>query len=510
MEEIFMNCVQLFLQTADRLPNKVAIVFRNVEITYSQLKEQVLKFANGLIEAGITPDSHVALLMPNCPQYIISYYGVLAAGATIVPANPLYTERELSYILNHSDAQAVIYHEFIQPTIDKTKASLTLTETFIEFSEANPNCTWNQILQHEELAVPNERGIEGIAQILYTSGTTGNPKGVMLSDDNLSYMTNLLIRELGILEDDRIIVVLPIFHTLSKMAGVWAALVHGATIYLEERFVPDAILEMIERVKATVFYGVPTMFTLFTMSPRLKEIDYSSLRLFGSGGASIPVEIIERIQNSIGVPVAEAYGQTEATVMITCQPLNGERIPGSVGLPVDGIGFRIVAPDGRDVPQGEIGEIVFNGRSAMMGYYKNPEATAATIRDGWVHSGDLAYQDGHGNVFIVDRIKDMIIRGGYNIYPREIEEVLYTHPAIAECAVLGEPHEVFGEEVAAFVVTKTPISAEELQAYCQEHLAKYKIPRIFYFLDSLPKNATGKILKTPLRKQLNEKSEEVS
>ena len=504
-----MNCAQLFLDTADRLPNKVAIVFRNQEITYSELKQQVLKFANGLIEAGITPDSHVALLMTNCPQYIISYYGVLAAGATIVPVNPLYTDRELSYILNNADTKAVIYHELIQPTIDKTKAALTTADLLIEFSETNPHCTWNQLLEHAPLSVPNERGDSGIAQILYTSGTTGNPKGVMLSDDNLANMTTLLIRELGILEDDRVIVVLPIFHTLSKMAGVWAALVHGATIYLEERFIPDAILELIERVKATVFYGVPTMFTMFTMSPRLKEFDYSSLRLFGSGGASIPVEIIERIQNSIGVPVAEAYGQTEATVMITCQPLNGERIAGSVGLPVDGIGFRIVTPDGRDVPQGEIGEIVFNGRSAMMGYYKNPEATAATIRDGWVHSGDLAYQDERGNVFIVDRIKDMIIRGGYNIYPREIEEVLYTHPAIAECAVLGEPDEVFGEEVAAFVVTKTPVTVEELQAHCLEHIAKYKVPQIFYFLEALPKNATGKILKSPLRKQIKEKSEEV-
>lgn len=505
-----MNCVQLLLETADRLPNKVAIVFRNEEITYSQLKGQILRFANGLIQAGITPDSHIALLMPNCPQYIISYYGVLAAGATVVPANPLYTERELTYILNNSDANAVIYHELISPTIEKTKPSLLITDTFIEFSETNTDCTWNQIVNHPPLESANTRGTEGIAQILYTSGTTGNPKGVMHSDDNLANMTQLLIRELGLLEDDRVIVVLPIFHTLSKMAGVWAALVCGTTIYLEERFVPDAILEMIERVKATVFYGVPTLFTLFTMSPRLKDFDYSSLRLFGSGGASIPVEIIERIQNSIGVTLSEAYGQTEATVMITCQPLNGEKIAGSVGLPVDGIGFRIVTPDDRDVPQGEIGEIVFNGRSAMMGYYKNPEATASTIRNGWVHSGDLAYQDERGNIFIVDRIKDMIIRGGYNIYPREIEEVLYTHPAVVECAIVGEPHEVLGEEIIAFVVTKTPVSSEELQAYCGQHLAKFKVPRVFHFLQSLPKNATGKIFKEPLRKQVKENSEGVS
>ena len=317
----------------------------------------------------------------------------------------------------------------------------------------------------------------------------------MLTDDNLSYITEILIRTLGILESDRIIVVLPVFHTLSKMAALWTALTQGATIFLEERFVPDAILEMIERIQATVFYGVPTMFTLFTMSPKINDFDYSSLRLFGSGGASIPVEVIDRIQKNIGVTLSEAYGQTEATVLITCQPIDGEQITGSVGLPVEGIGFRIVNPEGNDVAQGEIGEIVFNGRGAMKGYYKNPEATAATVRNGWVHTGDLAYQDPKGNVYIVDRIKDMIIRGGYNIYPREIEEVLYMHPAIAECAIVGEPDPVLGEEVVAFIVKRAEVTEEQLQEFCAQHLAKYKVPRIYRFLDSLPKNATGKTLK---------------
>jgi long-chain acyl-CoA synthetase len=193
--------------------------------------------------------------------------------------------------------------------------------------------------------------------------------------------------------------------------------------------------------------------------------------------------------------------------MITCQPLDGERIAGSVGLPVEGVGFRIVTPDGQDVPQGEIGEIVFNGRGAMMGYYKNPEATAATVRDGWVHTGDLAYQDENRNVYIVDRIKDMIIRGGYNVYPREVEEVLYAHPAIAEAAVLGQPDDVLGEEVTAFIVAKEDVTEEQLTAHCKQHLAEYKVPRIYHFIEALPKNATGKILKAPLRKQIHAENE---
>lgn len=495
-----MNCAQLFMNTAERLPEKVAIVFRQQEITFGELRERIYRFAAGLIEAGIQPNDHVALLMPNCPQYIISYFGVLAAGATVVPANPMYTPRELTYILNNSDSKAVIYHELINPIIEAVKPGLAVTDTFIEYSESNIDCTWNQYEQASPIQALTPRDEGDTAQILYTSGTTGNPKGVMLTHDNLSYITSLLIRELGVIESDRIIVVLPIFHVLSKMAALWTALTQGATIFLEERFIPDAILEMIGRVQATVFYGVPTMFTLFTMSPRINEFDYSSLRLFGSGGASIPLEIINRIQKSIGVTLSEAYGQTESTVLITCQPINGEQIPGSVGLPVEGIGFSIVNPEGKAVPQGEIGEIVFNGRGAMKGYYKNPEATAATIRDGWVHTGDLAYQDPKGNVYIVDRVKDMIIRGGFNIYPREVEEVLYAHPSIAECAVVGEPNPVLGEEVVAFIVKKSDVSETELQEHCAEHLAHYKVPRIYHFLDSLPKNATGKTLKEPLRK----------
>ena len=500
-----MNCVQLLVDTATRLPEKTALVFRNEETSYKDLVNQIFKFANGLRENGIKENMHVGILMGNSPQYIISYYALLSIGATVVPLNPQYREKELAYILNNADAVALIYHNVLDSIVQLAKPDLPTTNLFIEYSEADPDCTWNQLLNHEPIEALVERNPDDTAQILYTSGTTGLPKGAMITDDNLAWMTEIMARELGTVEEDRCIVVLPVFHALAKMAGLWGPFYVGATVYLEERFIPDAILEMIEREKITIFTGVPTMFTFFAHSPRLKDFDYSSLRIFGSGGASIPVEIIDRIRNEIGVEIAEAYGQTEATIMITAMPLGAEKVPGSVGQPVDGIDFRIVTPDNKDVPQGEIGEIIFRGRNAMKGYYKNPEATASTIIDGWVHTGDLAYQDEKGNVFIVDRMKDMIIRGGYNVYPREIEEVLYTHQAVVECAVIGEPHDIFGEEIVAYVVVKNDVTEEELSTFCKQNLANYKVPRIFRYLDALPKTATGKILKGPLKQKTSVK-----
>jgi long-chain acyl-CoA synthetase len=239
---------------------------------------------------------------------------------------------------------------------------------------------------------------------------------------------------------------------------------------------------------------------MFVHSPKLKELTISHLRLAGCGGATLPVEIIEKVKETMGVEIGEGYGQTESTVMISCFPPNSVKIHGSVGLPLPGIDLKIIDPNGREVPAGEVGEIIFKGPNAMKGYYKKDEETRNTIRDGWIYTGDLGKRDEEGFLYIVDRKKDMIIRGGYNVYPREIEEVLYSHPDIVECAVVGESDPVFGEEVAAYLVMRNHKEADDIKAYCKEHLAPYKIPRKIYFLTELPKTATGKILKTPLKK----------
>ncbi|MBD3108416.1 AMP-binding protein [Bacillus sp. AGMB 02131] len=464
--------------------------------------ERILRAANGLKYAGIEKDSNVALMMINSPQYIISYYALLAIGATVVPINPTFKEKELTYVLNDAQCSAILYDFVGAEVVEKAKADLRTTEIFIASSgPGKENCQWMGLLQFEPITNLTERSEDDTAQILYTSGTTGQPKGAMITHDNIAWMTDAMTATNGTVESDKVAVVLPLFHAMAKMAGMWCPFYKGATIYLEVRFVPEAILEMIERERITVFIGVPTMFTMFVHSPKLKEYDYSSLRIFGSGGASIPVEIIDRIRKNIGVEILEAYGQTEATIMITSQPVDGEKVVGSVGPPIEGVELRIVTADNRDVPRGEVGEIIFRGRNVMKGYYGKPEETAATIREGWVYTGDLGYQDQQGNVFIVDRKKDMIIRGGYNVYPREIEEVLYSHPDVVECAVIGEPDDLFGEEIVAYVVVKNELEEQVLSDYCREKIASYKTPRIYRFIDSLPKTATGKILKGPLRQK---------
>lgn len=497
---ILMNVVELLFNTAERLPHKAALVFRNHEITYGELKEQIGKIANGLQASGISENMNVGLMMTNRPEYIITYFALLTVGATVVPLNPQFREQELTYALNHSESEAFIYDSIVSEVVANAKKDLETVEIFISFDE-DSDCDWKKLLNYRSIDKYVERHGEDTAQIIYTSGTTGKPKGAMITHQNIAWMTDAMTKEQGTNEKDKLIVVLPLFHAFAKMASMWCPFYKGATVYIEERFVPDAILEMIERERITVFTGVPTMFTMFVHSPKLHQYDYSSLRVFGSGGASIPVEILERIKKEIGVDMIEAYGQTEATIMITSQPHDGEKVVGSVGRAIEGVDLRIITPDQKDVPQGEIGEIIFRGPNAMKGYYKNPEATKDTIRDGWVYTGDLGYQDEKGNVFIVDRKKDMIIRGGYNVYPREIEEVLYSHPEVVECAVIGEPDEVFGEEIVAYVVVKNQLNEEELDAFCRKKLARYKNPRIYRFIEALPKTVTGKILKGPLRKK---------
>jgi len=312
-------------------------------------------------------------------------------------------------------------------------------------------------------------------------------------------MTETCTKMTEVIHEDRVLVVLPLFHAYAKLQGLLQCVLKGSTIYLEERFIPEVILQKIADYKITIYLGVPTMYTMFLSLPKIHELDFSNLRLAGCGGASLPMEIMERVNKAMGVELGEGYGQTESTVMISCFPPNSEKQYGSVGLPLPGIDLKIVEPSGREVPLGEVGEIIFRGPNTMKGYYKKEEETNDTIKDGWVYTGDLGRQDERGFLYIVDRKKDMIIRGGYNVYPREIEEVLYTHPDIVECAVIGESDPVFGEEVAAYIVTKESRSPEEIVTFCKQHLVHYKVPRKIYFLSELPKTATGKILKTPLK-----------
>lgn len=494
-----MNIAQLLLNSAQDRPKHPVIVFKDEMITYQELSQKVKQKAVGFRQYGIQNNSHVGLMIANKPEYIISYFALLSVGATVIPINPTYKEKEITYILNDSEAEAVIVDEVGLIEIQKAQSNLSSVKTIFSLKPADSCVTWGEVDGEaaDYFIVPKKE--EDHAQIIYTSGTTGKPKGALITHGNMEWMTKTAAGLLEMTSEDRVLVVLPLFHAYAKIQGLLNSVYTGSTIYLEERFIPNVILEKIANEKITIFLGVPTMYTMFVNLPQINELDFTQLRVAGCGGASLPVEILEKVNKTMGVDIGEGYGQTESTVMISCFPPGVEKVHGSVGLPLPGLDLKIVDPNDREVPVGEVGEIIFKGPNAMKGYYKKEEETKSTIKDGWVYTGDLGRQDERGLLYIVDRKKDMIIRGGYNVYPREVEEVLYGHPDIVECAVLGEADQTFGEEIAAYVVVKQVTTAEEIIAYCKENLAHYKVPRKIYFLDELPKNATGKILKAPLK-----------
>jgi len=334
--------------------------------------------------------------------------------------------------------------------------------------------------------------------ILYTSGTTGKPKGAELTHSNLSRNADVASRTTCVIEQgDVVLGALPLFHSFGQTVSMNASLRVGATLTLLPRFDPGEALATMARDGVTHFYGVPTMFGALLHHPGREEFDTSALRTCITGGASMPVEVLHGFEEAFGSVVLEGYGLSETSPVASSTHPDRERKPGSIGTPIEGVEMRVVDEDGNEVPQGEVGEIAIRGHNVMKGYWQRPEATAEAIRGGWFHSGDMARVDEDGCFFIVDRKKDMIIRGGYNVYPREVEEVLYEHPKVREAAVLGVPHDEWGEEIGAAVVLHEgeQVAPEELSAYVKERIAAYKYPRLVWFLDDLPKGPTGKILK---------------
>lgn len=494
-----MNIAQLLLNSAQVRPKHPVIVFKEQETSYQELAQIVKQKAVGFRKYGIQNNTHVGVMIANKPEYIITYFALLSLGATVIPINPTFKENEITYILNDSEAEALIVDEVGVAEVQKAEKNFKTVKTIFTLQPVEGYVSWHGVDGEaaDFFIVPKNE--DDHAQIIYTSGTTGKPKGALITHGNMEWMTNTAANILEMTSKDRVLVVLPLFHAYAKLQGILNSMLVGSTIYLEERFIPNVILERIANEKITIFLGVPTMYTMFVNLPQINELDFSHLRIAGCGGASLPVEILEKVNKAMGVDIGEGYGQTESTVMISCFPPGVERVHGSVGLPLPGLELKIVDPNGLEVPVGEVGEIIFKGPNAMKGYYKKEEETKETIKDGWVYTGDLGKRDERGLLYIVDRKKEMIIRGGYNVYPREVEEALYGHSDIIECAVIGEPDETFGEEIAAFVVVRQPKTAEEIIAYCKEKLAHYKVPRKIYFLDGLPKNATGKILKAPLK-----------
>jgi long-chain acyl-CoA synthetase len=466
-------------------------------LTYTELAHASGQVAALLGEAGVGPGDRVALMLPNVLAYPVLFYGVLAAGGVVVPMNPLLKSREVAHYLGNSGASVI----FVWDTAgdEAAKGAADSGTQVIRITEPDARSV---LVDRAPVTDWAERRDDDDAVILYTSGTTGRPKGAQLTHANLyrnAEVTATTLLDAG--PDDVIMGCLPLFHCFGLTCGLNSSVIGGACLTLLPRFDAGAALEMIAQERVTIFEGVPTMYAAMLHHPARATADVSSLRLCVSGGAALPLEILRGFEEAFGCVILEGYGLSETSPVASFNHPDAVRKPGSIGTPIAGVEMRVVDAAGGTLATGEIGEIAIRGHNVMKGYWGQPEATAKAIPDGWFRTGDLAQTDADGYFFIVDRKKELIIRGGYNVYPREVEEALYEHPGVAEAAVIGIPHDSLGEEVGAAVALKPGAQAtpDELRAFVKERVAAYKYPRHVWLVDQLPKGPTGKILRREVR-----------
>lgn len=521
-------------QSAATYPDNNAITFMGKRITYRELLDLSYQFANGLIKRGVKKGDRVAIMLPNIPQTVISYYGALFAGATVVMTNPLYTERELIHQLNDSGAETIITLDLLYKRVTSVRSStplkrliITSIGDYLPFFKRmlyplvqkkdghNPQVMYGSdvepFLSVLKESANNPVKIEvdpqhDIALLQYTGGTTGVAKGVMLTHANLianAVQCKAVLYKLK-MGSERILGALPLFHVYGMTTVMNKGISIAAEIILVPKFDVKQMLELISKTKPTLFPGAPTMYIGLINYPDLQKYDLSSIEACVSGSAPLPVEVQNRFEELTGGKLVEGYGLTEASPVTHSNPIWGKSITGSIGLPWPDTDSRVLDPStGEELPIGQIGELAVKGPQVMVGYWNRPEDTAAILKEGWLLTGDMGYMDEDGYFYIVDRKKDMIIAGGFNIYPREVEEVLFEHPAVQEAAVIGVPDPYRGETVKAFVVLKQGMEAseEELEKHCREKLAAYKIPRLYEFRSELPKTMVGKVLRRQLQEE---------
>lgn len=488
------SLANLLIETAERHGDRIAVKLDDVELSYAVVAEGSARVAGMLRAKGFEPGDRVGLMLPNVPFFPPIYYAILRAGGVVVPMNVLLKEREVKHYLEDSGAKLLFaWHDFAAEAAPGAEAAGTeLISVGLDFAQ--------QAFGHDPVHDVADVAADDTAVLLYTSGTTGLPKGAELSHANLLANVDTTLRTLiQVDESDVILGALPLFHSFGQTCALNVATAAGATLTLLPRFDPVKALEIIARDGVTVFEGVPTMYNALISVPAevRAQYDLSSLRLCVSGGSALPGEVLRQFDEAFGAKVLEGYGLSETSPVASFNHPDRPRKVGSIGTPIEGVEMKVFDDDGNELPSGEMGEIVIRGHNVMKGYWRRPDATAAAIRAGWFHSGDLAKVDEDGYFFILDRKKDMIIRGGYNVYPREIEEVLYEHPAVAEAAVIGVPDGEWGEEVGAAVALKAgeQVDPAELRAYVKERVAAYKYPRHVWLVEALPKGPTGKILK---------------
>ena len=499
-----MDSIPVVLQqTAARVPERPAIFFGEQTINYAQLAATVERVAAGLAGLGIGQGDRVALLLPNCPQFVYASLAAARLGAMAVPMNPILAPEEVAYILEDSGAKVVVAVEKTAPLALAMAQRCECVEHCIVAAERVPEgaLDFRTLVVEDTSGLPEPPGAEEVAVLQYTSGTTGRPKGAMLTHANLLADAAASAEAVQMNEQDVFLAVLPLFHVFGATVTMIIPITLGAASAHIPRFEPLPVLQTIERTGVTIFCGVPSMFAVLAALKGQHGPDLSTLRLCISGGAALPRDLTPIIEQRYDTTLLEGYGPTEAAPVISCNRTRDSRKIGSVGPPLPSVEVQIRDEAGAEVKVGEIGEICARGPNIMRGYWQDPEKTAGTIRDGWLYTGDLGHVDADGYIYIVDRKTDMIIVGGLNVYPREVEDVIRLFPAVHDVAVVGSSSRLRGETVAAFIELGEGGSLDEREIieHCSEHLARYKVPRTIHFMHELPRSATGKVLKRELR-----------
>jgi long-chain acyl-CoA synthetase len=530
------ECLPLFvLKNAINLPRTIATEFFGAKLTYASLWDHILRFASALSSLGVRPGVKVAIMLPNCPQAIIAYYATLWLGGVVVMTNPLYVEREIEFQWGDAEAEIVIILDHLYKRVERVLPQLGIRKvivtslreylplllkwlyplkarqkklfTAVPYSETVLNFS-QLIRKNAPHPLPFAGSLDGLAALQYTGGTTGTPKGVMLSHRNLLW--NVVQLEAWVPDllhgKERFLGILPFFHVFGMTVAMNLTLYTGCTVIIVPRFEVGEFLKILKKTRPTIFPGVPSIFVALVGDPKAGSYDLSSIRLCITGSAPMPVEVLRRFEELTGCIILEGYGLSEASPVTHANPVGGARKVGSIGIALPNTDCRIVDLDlgVEEKPPGEIGELVILGPQVMQGYWKLPQETADTLREGWLYTGDIARMDEEGYVFVVDRKKDMIISCGYNVYPREVDEVLYEHPKILDAVAIGIPDPYRGEIVKAYVVLKPgqSVTEEEIIQFSKARLAAYKVPRSVEFRQSLPKSMVGKVFRKELRQEV--------
>ena len=493
-----MNVAQMLERSAFYFPDRPALAFKDRRWTYRQLDRDASALASGLRGLGLKPGERIGLHVPNWPEFVLTYYAAQKIGVVPLSLNVTYKADEIAYICHDGEVAAVVTADPVAGNLPP-RADLPSVRHLINVGAPREGIVALATLSGDSGLRALDLDREETAAILHTSATTGRPKGVMLTHSNVVSNTYATSHHLRMTLEDRGLCALPLFHCFGQNFIMNALVNSGGTLVLQERFVPEEFLEAIGRERITLLYAVPTMYILI-LAGDTSAYDFRSLRLCFSAAAMLPADVERRWHERYGHWIHQGYGLTE------CSPFasyNHDTLfrPGAVGTPIENVEMKVVDEHGRELPDGELGEVLIKGPNVMKGYFRNPEATGQTVRDGWLHSGDIGYRDKDGYYYIADRVKDMINVSGFKVFPREVEEILFRHPAVKEAAVLGMPDPVKGEAVKAFVVLREgqSVDGDTLKTLCREKIASYKVPEAVEFIPALPKSPTGKILKKDLR-----------